>query len=69
MAGKITIQANIDIDPEALETIVKNAKHAAGADLTGVYRVDTAGKVNELITRFLEEKDFLSYVQDKSKYP
>ncbi|MBL0699783.1 MAG: hypothetical protein JJV92_02735 [Desulfosarcina sp.] len=58
----ILINANIEISVTALQTIVDNAKKAVGRDAKGHYRVDTADKVSEMISRFLMEKDFEGYV-------
>jgi tRNA(Glu) U13 pseudouridine synthase TruD len=60
----ITVRVNVEITPESLKTIVENAKKSAGPNQSGVYRVDTAGKVDEMISRFLLEKDFESYVKN-----
>jgi len=60
----MTINATLDIPAAALQAVVENAKQKAGKDAKGVYRVDTYGKVGEMISKFLVEKDFLSYVQD-----
>ncbi|MEA2059505.1 MAG: hypothetical protein U9P10_03065 [Thermodesulfobacteriota bacterium] len=67
-AGMITINANIDITVEALQAVVANAKKIAGSDEKGVYRVDTADKVSEMITVFLAEKDFESFAMDIENY-
>ena len=64
----ITVRVNVKITPESLKTIVENAKKDVGMDQRGVYRVDTAGKVDEMISRFLLEKDFESYVKDIKNY-
>jgi hypothetical protein len=64
---KLTIHVNIQISAPALQTIVANAKRAAPRD-GGIYRVDTADWVSQIISRFLEEKDFENYVKDGSKY-
>jgi len=64
----ITVRVNVKITPESLKTIVENAKKDVGMDQRGVYRVDTAGKVDEMISRFLLEKDFESYVKDTKNY-
>ncbi|MBW2098040.1 MAG: hypothetical protein JRG77_04380 [Deltaproteobacteria bacterium] len=53
----ITVRVNVKITPESLKTIVENAKKDVGMDQRGVYRVDTAGKVDEMISQFLLEKD------------
>jgi hypothetical protein len=68
--GKTTLPVNVivDISPTALEKIVENVKKIAGPDKKGIYRVDTADKVGEMISRFLFEKDFERFVQDINNY-
>ena len=65
----LTINANVDIPAEALQTVVENSKKLAGPDEDGVYHIDTADMVAEMISRFLAEKDFESYVRDLGNYP
>jgi hypothetical protein len=65
----LLVRANVEITPGALKTIVRIAKEIAGPDEKGVYRVDTADKVSEMISKFLLEKDFEAYVQDMDNYP
>ncbi len=64
----ITVHVNLEITATSLQTIVENAKHIAGCDETGVYRVDTADKVSEMISRFLQDNDFESYVKNIENY-
>jgi hypothetical protein len=67
MASKnntLAVRANVEMTPASLQWIVENAKKLAGADEKGYYTVDTADKVGEMISRFLLEKDFESYVKD-----
>ena len=64
----IVVRANIEMTVEALQTIVANAKIAAGADEKGVYHIDTADKVSEMISRFLQENDFEGFVKNVDKY-
>ena len=64
----ITVNARIRIPAVIIETVVNNAKHMAGADEKGVYRVDTAEKLNELISNFLEIQNFSEYVKDFENY-
>jgi tRNA(Glu) U13 pseudouridine synthase TruD len=64
----ITVRVNVKITPESLKTIVENAKKSVGPNQSGVYRVDTAGKVDEMISQFLLEKDFESYVKNPINY-
>jgi len=61
----ILINANIKISITALQTIVANAKKAAGKNEKGHYQVDTADKVSEMISRFLVDNDFESYVRNE----
>lgn len=62
------VRANVALTSEALGAIVRIAKEIAGPDVNGVYRVDTAEKVSEMISKFLLEKDFEAYVQNVDNY-
>jgi len=62
----IIINANVEITAVALQTIVANAKKKAGCDEKGVYHLDTADRVSEMISRFLLETDFENYVKINS---
>ncbi len=64
----ITVNVIVEMTAASLQTIVANAKRLAGRDEKGYFRVDTADKVGELISRFLLEKDFESYVKDLTNY-
>jgi len=64
----IAVNAVIEITPNALQAIVENAKRITGRNEKGHYKVDTADKVGEMISRFLIEKDFESYTQDSDSY-
>ncbi|MBW1894102.1 MAG: hypothetical protein JRI91_10470 [Deltaproteobacteria bacterium] len=64
----ITVHVNVDITPEALQSIVENAKNLAGRNEKGHYKVDTADKVSEMISRFLLENDFESFTQNIENY-
>lgn len=64
----ITVHVNVEITTESLKTIVENVKRTAGRDEKGVYRVDTADKVSEMISRFLLDNDFESFVKDIKNY-
>ena len=64
----VTIQVNIEIATVSLEAIVENAKKKVGRNEKGVYRVDTADKVSEIISRFLLENNFESYAKDMNNY-
>jgi hypothetical protein len=64
----ITVHVNVEITAASLQTIVENVKQLAGRDEKGVYRVDTADKVSEMISQFLFDNDFEGYVKDIENY-
>ena len=64
----ITVHVNVEITTASLQTIVENVKQLAGRDENGVYRVDTADKVSEMISRFLFDNDFENYVKHIENY-
>ncbi len=64
----LRVNAHVDMTEASLEAIVKNAKDLQGPDENGIYRVDTVKKVNEMISRFLLEMDFESYVKNIENY-
>ncbi len=64
----IIVNANVEMTTRSLQTIVENAKQKAGHDEKGVYRVDTADKFIEMISRFILEKDFEVYVENIELY-
>ena len=64
----IVVNANIEMTAASLETIVGNAKKIAGRTEKGYYRIDTAEKVNEMISRFLLENGFENYVKNIKNY-
>ncbi|MCK4468026.1 MAG: hypothetical protein KAU60_06710 [Desulfobacterales bacterium] len=59
----ITVRVNIEMTTASLEMIVKKAKEKVGRDAKGIYRIDTADKVGEMVSCFLLEKDFEGYVR------
>ncbi len=59
----ITVHVNVEITTETLKSIVENAKKRAGLNEKGYYTVDTADAVSEMISRFLLENDFESYIK------
>jgi len=64
----ISINVTLDIAVSTLKTIVENAKKIAGTDDKGIYRVDTAEKVNEIVSLFLQERAFDEYVNNTDNY-
>ena len=65
---KLAVHVNVEISAAALQAIVANAKLMALKDTEGNCRVDTADQVSIMISRFLDEKNFDSYVMDPSNY-
>lgn len=64
----LMVRANVEMTAASLQAIVENAKKVSGPDERGVYRVDTADKVSEMISRFLLENDFESFVKNVDNY-
>ncbi len=64
----LRVNAHVDMTATSLEAIVKNAKDMQGPNKNGIYHVDTVKKMNEMISRFLLEMDFESYVKDIKNY-
>lgn len=64
----MVVRANVEMTTASLQAIVQNAKKVAGRDEKGRYRVDTADKVSEMISRFLLENDFESFVKNIDNY-
>ena len=60
----LVVNVNVEITAASLQAIVQNAKQNTGRDSKGVYRVDTADKVSQVISRFLLENDFESYAKE-----
>lgn len=66
--NKLRIHVNIEISSMALQAIVANAKRTATKGSNGAYHIDTADKVSEMVTRFLEKNDFEGFVSDIKNY-
>ena len=64
----IRINATLDIDPAVLQAIVAAAREMTGKNEKGYYQVDTADILNEMLSKFLKEKDFLGYVSEMGNY-
>lgn len=60
----LVINVNVEITAIALQAIVENAKKITGRNSKGVYRVDTADKVSQVISRFLLQNDFENFAKD-----
>ena len=64
----VMVRVNVSMSAMALQQIVTHAKEMTGRDAKGHYRVDTADKVGEMITRFLEHQGFDQFVGDDRNY-
>lgn len=64
----LSVHVNIRISANALQAIVANAKRTAPKSPDGTYRVDTADYVGKMVSRFLAERDFDSFVMDIDNY-
>lgn len=68
MTDTVVVNANITITAASLQNIVANAKANAPRNEKGYYQVDTADKVNEMISKFLMENDFEGFVSDPANF-
>ena len=64
----LLVRANVEITAASLQAIVENVKRISGPNAKGRYRVDTADKVSEMISRFLLENDFENFVKNVDNY-
>ena len=64
----IEVHANVVMTTESLKAIVDYAKRMAARNEKGHYTVDTADAVSGMVSRFLLEMDFESYVKDEKNY-
>ncbi len=64
----LTVHVNVDMTAASLKAIVENAKRIARPDEKGFYHIDTADKVSEMISRFLQENDFEAYAKNIENY-
>jgi hypothetical protein len=64
----LIIRVNVEVTAATLQAIVANAKQIAGPDERGSYQIDTADKAGEMISCFLLENDFESFVRNIENY-
>ncbi len=64
----VRVHVNIELSATALQSVVANSKKKAGADEKGRYRVDTADALADMISKFLQEKDFEQFAGDMENY-
>ncbi len=71
MAGqenRVRVNVNIEIPGTILQTIVQNARDIVGRNPKGHYRIDTADLLEDLLSRFILEKDFEAYAANRKHY-
>lgn len=64
----LRVHLNIEIPEAALQTIVSRCKAHTARDEKGHYRVDTADKVSELVSKYLQRDEFITFVDDPRHY-
>lgn len=67
-SARVRVHVNIEIEAQALQSVVANTKQKAGTDESGRYRVDTADALADLISRFLQERNFADFAGDPENY-
>ncbi len=65
---RLSVHVKIEISANALQAIVANAKRTVPKSPDGTYRVDTADYVGTMVSRFLANRDFESFVMDVKNY-
>ena len=65
---KLAVHVNVQISADALQAIVANSKLIAAKDADGICRVDPADQLSKMISRFLDEMDFDTYVLNIENY-
>jgi len=64
----IAVNVVVEMTPAALEAIVENAKRLSSRNEKGHFKIDTADRVGQTITRFLLEHDFETYTRDINNF-
>lgn len=64
----IRVTVNIMISGATLQKIVQTAKDIVGRNDKGHYRIDTADLLEDLLSTFIEEKGFETYIEDRENY-
>jgi len=65
----LSVCVNIDIKTTSLQTVVQQCKELVKPDEKGKYQVDPADVLSVLVSKFLLEKNFDKYIEDKENYP
>jgi hypothetical protein len=68
MSEYLSIHAHIEIQASVLQSVVACSKKKYGPNQKGNFQIDTAEELNNLISRFLAEKDFASFAADCANY-
>jgi hypothetical protein len=64
----VRVNVTIAISGETLQTIVQTAKDIVGRNEKGHYRIDTADLLEDLLSGFIAEKGFDTYVANRGNY-
>ena len=64
----IRVNVNIGISGATLQKIVQTAKDIVGRNDKGHYRIDTADLLEDMLSTFIEEKGFETYIEDRENY-
>jgi len=64
----IRVNVNIEISGATLQKIVQIAKDIVGRNDKGYYRIDTADLLEDLLSTFIDEKGFETYIEDRANY-
>jgi hypothetical protein len=67
-APMLKVHVYIELSAASIQAVVSNSKKKAGKDEKGRYRVDTADILSNLITKFLQDKNFDEFTQDETNY-
>jgi hypothetical protein len=64
----LRVNVNLELPEAALQIIVSQCKAHTGRDAKGHYRVDTADKVSELVSKYIQSEAFLDFLKDPAHY-
>jgi hypothetical protein len=64
----LKVNVVIHVSAAALQEVVAQCKRIGLKDANGFCRVDTSDRLGEIVSRFLKENDFDTYVRDPGNY-
>ena len=64
----VRVNVTVTIAGETLQTIVQTAKDIVGRNEKGHYRIDTADLLEDLLSKFIAERDFVAFAADPENY-